>query len=249
MFASAMVVYGWTAPAGGPPGNDVEPPINTGGVGQVKQGGLTLGSVAGVQLGLGVLNGNVGIGTITPTSSKGIGGYLDVKDVYLRDVSKWASELGGGGGGGPDFTRIMAVNAGTRYIVPHGLGMIPAHVEIYYCRSTDSTCSQTNFVTQAWRWVVGGYFGVQTGVDATNIYFYTGPSGVYLSPETVDGGAATEANGYYKILVWKNGGGGGGNISCSWVGERGVFGNTGGCNDDLYVTCNGSNVVSVRWGC
>jgi len=39
-------------------------------------------------------NGNVGIGTTSPNNSKGTSGYLDVKDVYLRDVSKWASEGG-----------------------------------------------------------------------------------------------------------------------------------------------------------
>ncbi len=36
------------------------------------------------------VQGNVGIGTTSPNSTKG-SGYLDVKDVYLRDVSRWAS--------------------------------------------------------------------------------------------------------------------------------------------------------------
>ncbi len=39
---------------------------------------------------LATAGGNVGIGTTSPNSTKG-SGYLDVKDVYLRDVSKWAS--------------------------------------------------------------------------------------------------------------------------------------------------------------
>jgi hypothetical protein len=38
--------------------------------------------------------GNVGIGTITPNAAKGPDGYLDVKDVYLRDSGKWASSGG-----------------------------------------------------------------------------------------------------------------------------------------------------------
>ncbi len=44
--------------------------------------------------------GNVGIGTDSPNSSKGTNGYLDAKDVYLRDAGKWASEVGGSGSGG-----------------------------------------------------------------------------------------------------------------------------------------------------
>ncbi len=36
-------------------------------------------------------DGNVGIGTTNPNPSKGTNGYLDVKDIYLRDSSNWAS--------------------------------------------------------------------------------------------------------------------------------------------------------------
>ncbi len=42
-------------------------------------------------------SGNVGIGTTNPNVSKGAGGYVDAKDVYLRDAGKWASEVGGSG--------------------------------------------------------------------------------------------------------------------------------------------------------
>ncbi len=41
---------------------------------------------------------NVGVGTQTPNVSKGAGGYVDAKDVYLRDAGKWASQVGGGSG-------------------------------------------------------------------------------------------------------------------------------------------------------
>ncbi|MFC1679348.1 hypothetical protein ACFL2T_03975 [Elusimicrobiota bacterium] len=37
--------------------------------------------------------GNVGIGTLSPNDSKGTSGYLDVKDVYIRDSMRWASEV------------------------------------------------------------------------------------------------------------------------------------------------------------
>jgi len=47
-----------------------------------------------------VEDGNVGVGTVTPNSTKGTNGYIDAQDVYLRDVGRWASE---GGSGGYDF--------------------------------------------------------------------------------------------------------------------------------------------------
>lgn len=40
-----------------------------------------------------IVEGNVGIGTANPNSSKGSNGYLDVKDVYLSNVNTWASEV------------------------------------------------------------------------------------------------------------------------------------------------------------
>jgi len=71
LFASALVVYGWSAPAGPPPGNDVPPPINVGSSSQMKLG-------------------NLGIGQ-NPTSSKT--GIIDVNDVWIRSISKWASDV------------------------------------------------------------------------------------------------------------------------------------------------------------
>ncbi len=72
--------------------------------------------------------GNVGIGTTSPDSSKGTGGYLDAKDVYLRDTGKWASEGGGGFGSWESksvntvyqattdgFVSVMAYGAGGNY--------------------------------------------------------------------------------------------------------------------------------------
>ncbi len=36
---------------------------------------------------------------------------------------------------------------------------------------------------------------------------------------------------------------------CTWVGERGVYGNLGGCVDDVYITCTGGYVTNMRMGC
>ncbi|MDI6758423.1 MAG: hypothetical protein QMD94_01935 [Candidatus Omnitrophota bacterium] len=40
------------------------------------------------------VEGNVGIGTMNPNPAKGISGYLDVRDVFLRGANIWASEIG-----------------------------------------------------------------------------------------------------------------------------------------------------------
>jgi hypothetical protein len=77
--------------------------------------------------------GNVGIGTTSPNSSKGTGGYLDVNDVYMRDVSRWASEstlktyvgatastytgLGVGGYSGGDSKCASAYGTGARMCI------------------------------------------------------------------------------------------------------------------------------------
>lgn len=49
-------------------------------------------------------DGNAGLGVADPndyvSSPKGTGGYLNVKDVWLRDIGKWASQASGGGGFG-----------------------------------------------------------------------------------------------------------------------------------------------------
>jgi len=133
---------------------------------------------------------------------------------------------GSGSGGAPDFEIIQAVSAGQRYTIPHGLGVTPKLVQVYYCRSTDPTCTNRMFVADRNRFTPGGDYGVQTAVDSTNIRIRVGGSGVYLSPENVDLGAGDEASGFYKILAWKTGGGG--TLNCwdqAWPG-----GSTNGTN-------------------
>ena len=71
-FASA-----WTSPTQTPPNGNVAAPLNSGSTGQVKTGGLTVGS-GSVTYGLLVPNGNVGIGTTTPTSKLSVEGSVNV---------------------------------------------------------------------------------------------------------------------------------------------------------------------------
>ncbi|HEY4496583.1 MAG TPA: hypothetical protein VI432_00325, partial [Candidatus Paceibacterota bacterium] len=58
--ASALAV--WNAPTQDPPGANTDAPINTGGIGQIKEGGISVGANSSTTVGLRVLNGSVGIG-------------------------------------------------------------------------------------------------------------------------------------------------------------------------------------------
>lgn len=62
----AGLVFGWTNPSQTPPGGS---------------GAVSIDSL-----------GNLGIGIDIPNSTKGGGGYLDAKDVFLRDTRQWASQ-------------------------------------------------------------------------------------------------------------------------------------------------------------
>ena len=81
-------VGAWVEPSTTPPSSNVGAPINTGSSGQYKAGALGVGGVLKAY-------GNVVIGSaLLPNNAKGAEGYLTVKDVYLQDVGKWASQAG-----------------------------------------------------------------------------------------------------------------------------------------------------------
>ena len=65
-FGIAFYALGWTNPTANPPSGNVYTPINTGPVGQSKEGGLIV-NTGGASNGLVVQTGNVGIGTTNPT--------------------------------------------------------------------------------------------------------------------------------------------------------------------------------------
>ncbi len=118
LFASALVVYGWTAPAGSPPGNDVPPPINSGPDAQTKIGGLILGTgVSSTQSALVIPIGNFSIGTSTLKTKGSLGGFINVQDIWLRDAASgagaWASSLSGGAGGGALDSSKLYTRPGT----------------------------------------------------------------------------------------------------------------------------------------
>jgi hypothetical protein len=96
-FAVAVYVSAWTEPSTAPPGSNVAAPLNTSGTGQSKAGGLIL-NTGGAANGLIVDQGDVGIGTATPSAKLDVVGNIQVdatSDVCI-DGGSCLSTAGGG---------------------------------------------------------------------------------------------------------------------------------------------------------
>lgn len=83
-----VLAENWENPTGTAPGNNAPSPINTSNANQVKEGGLSLGnlSVTG-SVALGTLTGNVGIGTVVPSSKLDVNGSIQASK-YLK-IKAW----------------------------------------------------------------------------------------------------------------------------------------------------------------
>lgn len=89
------VAQTWVGPSGSPPGNNTPAPLNVGSLGQIKTGGVTLGSgltAAGVALN--VPNGKVMLKLPTPPT---VGQVLTAQDT--SGTLGWTTPAAGGGGG------------------------------------------------------------------------------------------------------------------------------------------------------
>ena len=94
LFLTGFMVLAWTEPGSTPPGGNVDTPLNTGLIGQIKQGNLQVNAL-GVQ-GTGnaflVPNGKVGIGTQNPQDQL----HLEAANaarLRLKETNSWETVL------------------------------------------------------------------------------------------------------------------------------------------------------------
>ncbi|MEK9135268.1 MAG: hypothetical protein AAB451_03135 [Patescibacteria group bacterium] len=73
LFLAGFVVYAWTGPAGTPPNNNVDAPINVGDTSQYKSGAFGLGGLFHA-FSDAIFDGKVGIGTTNPQGQLDVGG-------------------------------------------------------------------------------------------------------------------------------------------------------------------------------
>ena len=85
-FAVAVYVSAWTEPGVAPPGGNVPAPLNTSSEAQAKVGGLLL-NTGGFPNGLIVDQGDVGIGTATPSAKLEVSGVAGVDGIMFPDGS------------------------------------------------------------------------------------------------------------------------------------------------------------------
>jgi len=89
-YASAQ---NWVGPSGSPPGNNVPAPLNVGASGQIKLGGITLGSGLNASgMALNLPNGKVMLKLPTPPT---VGQVLSAADT--SGTLKWSNDATGGG--------------------------------------------------------------------------------------------------------------------------------------------------------
>ena len=145
----------WSSPTAAAPGNNVDNPLNVGSAGQVKSGGLTL-NTGGAATGLIVQNGNVGIGTATPTQKLDVNGVINVRGNNIRMSNSTNNFFG-------DTVNLAArVSASGNFYVQNTDGTQPRPLvasNIYanqYCDINGANCKTTatmggGYTGQLWR--------------------------------------------------------------------------------------------------
>jgi len=114
-----ITIKAWTEPTVAPPGGNIGAPINTSNIGQSKSGGLVI-NTGGAANGLIVQNGNVGIGTTSPSQKLDVVGNIRTNNQIRSDQycdynggnCKSVTAMGGGLSGANISVYAVAGNIG-----------------------------------------------------------------------------------------------------------------------------------------
>ena len=87
VILTAGISYAWTGPTNSAPYDNISAPINIGATPQFKLGGLYVGTGEGVGIGFAVVNGSVGIGTVSPTAALTIASSSSADILSIQNAS------------------------------------------------------------------------------------------------------------------------------------------------------------------
>lgn len=117
----------WTAPAGPPPDNNTDAPLNVSSSGQIKLGGLSLNAgLPAAPNGLIVAAGNVGIGIISPTTRLDVNGTAKVTGFQLTTGAGASRVLTSNASGVGTWVTPAAAGGVTQIIAGSGITVSPA---------------------------------------------------------------------------------------------------------------------------
>lgn len=153
----------------------------------------------------------VGVGTTTPTTaipptSTTGNGVIDVNDVWLRSVNRWASQ----GSGAPDYdSGWVADNSATDHYTTfnHNFGDFPSRTEIWFATSNNPTV----IYPINWSWIYN-YSGnpVTISMTTTQVRFSIVASdtgwlhGVWEPNRSLpNAGWTFYGSGYWRVKCWK----------------------------------------------
>ena len=172
-FLISMIVLAWTEPTSGPPGGNVDAPINVGTDPQTKQGDLTvkttiysddlrLGNWGGAITNAGDIDVKDNTGTVTLFHLDGSTGNLDVKGVIKRDGNTvWDVGNDGSGSGldadnldgrGGNYYRAWGNITGMPAGFADGIDDVSGGGGYSTCAEIETDC---NYVNEAGDWIWG----------------------------------------------------------------------------------------------